>query len=52
MALSLAKSGWFNGNPEIIMNTPVDVVMQAYNYEFFTQKYEETYIELNTIKGK
>lgn len=43
----LAKSGYFNSNPETIYSTRVDYVMNCYHYEIFTREYENTMIELN-----
>lgn len=48
--MALAKEGYFNGNPNIILNSPADLVLQTYHYEMFTRQYEETFVELN--KGK
>lgn len=48
--LILAKSGYFNSNPEVVMNTPIDIVMQTYHYEMFCRQYEETSYELNKEK--
>ena len=50
IALTLAKEGYFNGNPNIILNSPADLVLQTYQYEMFRRVYEDTYTELN--KGK
>ena len=46
-AVTLAKSGYFGGNPQIVLNTPVDIVLQTYQYEMFTRKFEETCHEMN-----
>ena len=43
----LAKSGYFGGNPQTVLTTPVDIVLQTYQYEMFTREYEETYYEIN-----
>ena len=47
VALTLAKSGFFSGNPQLILNSSVDLVMQTYHYEIFTRNYEETVNEMN-----
>lgn len=53
IALTLAKTGWFGGNPQNVYEAPVDVVFEAYHYEIFTRDYENTYTELNSQhKGK
>lgn len=51
IALTLAKSGLFGGNPQTVLNTPVDIVLEAYHYEAFCKVYEDTYLELNKPKG-
>lgn len=40
-AISLAKKGYFNGNPSLVMEAPVDVVIAIFNYEKENNKYEE-----------
>lgn len=45
--MTLAKSGYFNSDPQKILETPIDLVMKTYHYEIFAREYEETYIELN-----
>jgi hypothetical protein len=45
--LTLAKSGLFGSNPQTVLESPVDIVMQAYHFNNFMQDYEETSIELN-----
>lgn len=47
LVFMLAKSGYFNSNPETIYSTRVDYVMKCYHYEIFTREYENTMIELN-----
>ena len=47
ISLSLAKSGFFNGNPETVLNTPVSLVLHTYYYEAYAQDYQDCYIELN-----
>ena len=48
--MTLAKAGYFNGNPETILNAPFDLVYQTYQYEMYTRDYEDTYIEINKEK--
>lgn len=50
IALTLAKEGYFSGNPCIVFDSPADIVLQTYHYEMFRRIYEETFTELN--KGK
>lgn len=33
--IRLAKAGYYGGNPEAILNAPVDVVMHLIHYEQF-----------------
>ena len=47
IALTLAKAGFFNNNPGIVMQSPVDLVIQTYQFNSFLQVYESTTIELN-----
>lgn len=47
IAVILAKAGYFNGNPCIVLNAPVDIVLNTYHYEMFTREYERTFYELN-----
>ena len=37
----------FSGNPQTVLNTPVDIVMHSYYFIQFMQDYETTSIELN-----
>ena len=43
----LAKGGLYGGNPQTVLNTPVDIVMQSYHFNNFMQDYEEASIQLN-----
>ena len=47
---TICKAGWYNGNPSIAYNAPVDEVMKAYQFEVFTKQYRETSYELNKAK--
>lgn len=47
VANTLAKAGYFGGNPENVYNARVDIVLDVYHYEQFTRDYESTYYELN-----
>lgn len=47
VAVRLAKAGYFGGDPEQVMNAPVDVVQSILDYEGFESAYEEEYIALN-----
>ena len=47
IAMTLAKSGYYGGNPEAVFNASIDMVMKTYHYEIYTREYEATYLELN-----
>lgn len=47
MALRLAKGGWWNGDPGLIMKAPCDEVMAALRYEGFLSEYEGAVVDLN-----
>jgi len=49
-AIKLAKEGYFNGNPQDILNAPVNVVQSILEYENFVYDYEQEYIALNKEK--
>lgn len=50
MAMRLASSGWWGGDPEKVLSAPADLVMAAAQYEFFKAEYERTYMEMNKEK--
>ena len=47
IALTLAKGGMFGGNPQTVLDSPVDIVMHSYHFTNFMQDYEEASIQLN-----
>lgn len=47
MALRLASSGWWDGDPERVLLAPADLVMGAVQYEAFRAEYEQAYVEIN-----
>ena len=47
---TICKAGWYNGNPSIAYNAPVDEVIKAYQFEVFAKQYKETSYELNKAK--
>ena len=47
IANTLAKSGYFGGNPVTVLNAPVDIVLNAFQYEMFSREYENAVFELN-----
>lgn len=50
MVNTLAKSGLYGGNPDIIYNSRVDRVIDLYHYNNFIKEYETTFYELNKEK--
>ena len=48
--MTLAKSGYYAGNPDYIYASDVQTVIDTYQYEMFMRDYETTYHELNTRK--
>lgn len=49
---TLAKAKYYNGNPDLIWNSPVDRVLTMYDFETFSNDYESAYIELNNKTEK
>ena len=47
ISLILAKSGFYGGDPDKVLDAPIDKVLQAYQYEMFLREYETTARELN-----
>lgn len=47
LAIRLAKEGYFNGNPQEVLNAPVDVVQAIIEYGGFASDYESEYVSLN-----
>lgn len=47
VALRLAKSGYFSGDPEKVFLGRVDLVLQALDYEIFNSDFENEYIKIN-----
>ena len=50
IALTLAKGGMYGGNPQSVLESPADIVMDSYYFNDFLQDYEETSMELNKEK--
>lgn len=48
IVFSLAKQGYWGGNPELIYNAPSDIVMKQYNFNTFMSEYQTTEMVLNT----
>lgn len=47
VALRLAKSGYYNGDPDKVLKGKVSHVISLMEYERFIHRYEEAYTELN-----
>ena len=47
IVFSLARKGYWGGNPTEIWNAPVEDVINAYNYEAFIVTYQETEMLIN-----
>lgn len=47
VALTLASAGWWDGDPEKVLQAPADLVMGAMQYVAFRADYERTYVEIN-----
>jgi hypothetical protein len=47
VALRLAKAGYWQGDPGIILKAPSDLVLAALQYENFVSDYERAAFELN-----
>ena len=46
----LAKSGYFGGNPETVLNASGDIVIDTFYYEMFSRDLEQATMELNKPK--
>lgn len=51
VALKLAKSGWWGGDPGKVMQAPADEVMAAAQYSNFVVDYENATFQLNKEKA-
>lgn len=47
MVYSLAKAGWYDNNPRLIYESPIDEVILAYQYEIMTRDYDTTDIMMS-----
>lgn len=50
-AIRLAKAGYFGGNPQNVLTSPVDIVESVIDYEQFEADYHEEYMALNPAPG-
>ncbi len=48
IALKLAKSGLWGGNPQMILYARCDLVMDAVEHMAFLDRYESSMFEMNT----
>ena len=51
VAFRLASGGWWGGDPEKVLQAPVEQVMIALQYEKYKSDYEAVYVELNREKA-
>lgn len=51
VAIRLARRGYYGGDPEAVLNAPVDVVQNLIGYENFEVEYEAEYMALNRPQG-
>ena len=47
---TICKAGWYNGNPSIAYQAPIDEVIKAYQFEILARQYKDTVFELNKAK--
>lgn len=47
MIYTLAKAGWYNGNPSAIYAAPIDEFFKAYHFEIMARQFKNTAFELN-----
>lgn len=47
VALRIAKAGFYQGDPEKVLNGRVDYVLATLEYNKFLSDYEDVFIELN-----
>lgn len=47
IALKIAKLGYFNGDPEQVLDARVDTVLAILHFESFQNDYDDKYVELN-----
>lgn len=50
IALRIAKQGFYDGDPEKVLNAPVGIVQAILDYEIFELDYKEEYNHLNPSK--
>ena len=50
MIFTLAKAGWYNGNPSAIYSAPIDEVIKSFQFEVMARQYKNTLIEMNKAK--
>lgn len=47
---TICKANWYNGNPTLAYNSPIDDVIKAYQFEIMVRQYKDTAFELNKDK--
>ena len=51
-SVKLAKLGYYGGNPELIRQAPLTMVMDIINYENFASDLQAAYRGLNDVAGR
>lgn len=49
MIYTLAKAGWYGGNPSTIYAAPVDEFFKAYYFEIMARQFKNTAFDLNKV---
>lgn len=49
MIFTLAKAGWYSGNPSAIYAAPIDEFFKAFHFEIMTRQFKTTAFELNKV---
>ena len=47
VALKVAKAGYYNGDPDKVLQSRVDHVLMILDYEKFSYDYQDVYDEIN-----
>lgn len=47
IAIKLAKQGFFQGDPEKVLNARADIVLALVDFEIFDNKFQKLFVEIN-----
>lgn len=50
LALRLAKNGFYNGNPQNILDADVDMILKIKDFEIYDKEYLECFEQLNKVE--